>query len=219
MRILLGFSLVMMSGIALQIGCQKEGTGSVVERTPTRPRDERPMSSVPREQANRQKKAQTSEPVEGVEDSPLMAIIETTKGDMLVELYKEEAPKTVANFVKLVKSGYYDDLPWHRVVPGFVIQTGQGEPQPTIPDEVNKHQHRPGALAMAKLGSRSDPNRLSEPDSASTQFYITLCSAEKAAYLNAEYTVFGQVREGLDVAKQITQDDKVKTIRLRVDEE
>ena len=140
--------------------------------------------------------------------------IDTTKGKIVAELYQDAAPKTVANFLKLAKAGYYNGLPFHRVEPGFVIQTGLGPEKPTIPDEVNDHKHRPGALAMAKPGSRSDPARLSEPDSASTQFYITLCSREQAAHLNAEFTVFGQVREGMDVAKRITQQDKITKIRV-----
>jgi len=141
-------------------------------------------------------------------------VIETTKGKIVVDLYADAAPKTVANFLKLAKAGYYNGLPFHRVEPGFVIQTGLGPEKPTIPDEVNAHKHRPGALAMAKPGSRTDRTRLSEPDSASTQFYITLCPREQAAHLNAEFTVFGQVREGMDVAEHITQQDKITKIRV-----
>jgi len=146
-------------------------------------------------------------------DNPTVEI-DTTKGKIVAELYQDAAPKTVANFLALAKDGYYDDMVWHRVVPGFVIQTGLGPEKPTIPDEVNSHKHRPGALAMAKPGSMGDPSRLSAPDSASTQFYISLGDREKTKHLNEEFTVFGQVTEGMDVAEKITQQDKVKTIKV-----
>ncbi len=145
-------------------------------------------------------------------DGPRIAI-KTTKGDIIAKLYPDEAPKTVANFLSLVNEGYYDDMVWHRVEPGFVIQTGNGPSRPSIPDEVNSHKHRGGALAMAKLGSPS-PDRLSLAGSASTQFYITMCNARRAEYLNAEYTVFGQVTEGMDVARDITTEDKIETIEV-----
>lgn len=145
-------------------------------------------------------------------DEPRVTI-KTTKGDIVAELFPAEAPKTVANFLALAREGYYDDMVWHRVEPGFVIQIGQGPERPNVRDEVNRHKHRPGALAMAKLGSPS-PGRLSLADSATTQFYITLCSAEQAEYLNDEYTVFGQVIEGMDVVRKITTADKIETIEV-----
>jgi cyclophilin family peptidyl-prolyl cis-trans isomerase len=142
---------------------------------------------------------------------PPKVTIETTKGDIEVNLYPKEAPKTVERFLSLVKEGYYNDMPWHRVVPGFVIQTGQGPEKPPIPDEVNEHKHQPGALAMAKPGPRTgDPTRLGEPNSATTQFYICMCQAE---HLDTEFTVFGQVEKGMDVVTKITQEDKIRRIK------
>jgi peptidyl-prolyl cis-trans isomerase B (cyclophilin B) len=139
--------------------------------------------------------------------------IKTTQGDIVAQLYAEDAPKTVANFLALAEAGYYDDMVWHRVEPGFVIQIGDGPETANIPDEVNRHKHQPGALAMAKLGSPV-PGRLSMPDSASSQFYIAMGTAERTEYLNAEYTVFGQVTEGMDVVTSITTDDKVKSVEV-----
>jgi peptidyl-prolyl cis-trans isomerase B (cyclophilin B) len=159
----------------------------------------------PREAAGREEEGE-------MPDEPRIAI-KTTKGDIIAKLYPNEAPKTVANFLSLVEEGYYDDMVWHRVEPGFVIQTGNGPSRPNIPDEVNSHKHRGGALAMAKLGSPS-ADRLSLADSASTQFYITMCNARRAEHLNAEYTVFGQVIEGMDVAREITTRDKIETIEV-----
>jgi len=149
------------------------------------------------------------------EDMPdeMLIVIKTTKGDITARLYPDEAPKTVANLLSLAKEGYYDDMVWHRVEPGFVIQVGDGPETPNIPDEVNRHKHRKGALAMAKLGSMT-PGRLSEPGSASSQFYITMCSGKQAEYLNDEYTVFGQVTEGMDVVEKITTEDKIKSIEI-----
>ena len=149
---------------------------------------------------------------ESMPDETLI-VIKTTKGDITARLYPNEAPKTVANLLSLAKEGYYDDMVWHRVEPGFVIQVGEGQETPNIPDEVNRHKHRKGALAMAKLGSMT-PGRLSEPGSASSQFYITMCSGEQAEHLNDEYTVFGQVTEGMDVAEEITTEDRIKTIEI-----
>jgi cyclophilin family peptidyl-prolyl cis-trans isomerase len=146
-------------------------------------------------------------------DNPMVEI-DTTQGKMTAELYADVAPKTVANFLKLAKEGYYDGMVWHRVEPGFVIQTGQGPEKPTIPDEVNAHKHRRGALAMAKPGSQGDPSRMSAPDSASTQFYVTTGDREATKHLNQEYTVFGQVTEGIEVADKITTQDKIKTIKI-----
>ena len=146
-----------------------------------------------------------------------MVVIETTKGEIVAELYPESAPRTVRNFLTLADEGYYDDMPWHRVAEGFVIQTGDGPDRPTIPDEVNRHKHRPGSLAMAKPGS-DDPARMSAPNSASSQFYITIGSREETRHLNAEYTVFGRVQDGMEVARRITQQDKVKAIRILSEE-
>ncbi len=166
---------------------------------------------------------EAAEPPTDTEEEEKMAeeprvTIKTTKGDIVAKLYPDEAPKTVANFLSLAKEGYYDDMVWHRVEPGFVIQTGQGTPKPSIPDEVNRHKHRRGALAMAKLGSPV-PGRLSMADSASTQFYITMCSAERAEGLNSEYTVFGQVIEGMDVVREVTTEDKITAIEVMPDDD
>jgi cyclophilin family peptidyl-prolyl cis-trans isomerase len=160
--------------------------------------------------------AETKQPPKAVADKPTKeptkVVIETTKGDIEVKLYPQQAPKTVERFLTLAKEGYYNDMRWHRVVPGFVIQTGQGPDKPPIPDEVNQHKHQPGALAMAKPGPRNgDPARLSEPDSATTEFYICMCQAE---YLDNEFTVFGQVEKGMDVVKKITEEDRIKRVKV-----
>ena len=127
------------------------------------------------------------------------ATIDTDKGKVVVELFAKEAPKTVNNFVFLAKEGFYDDVLFHRVIPGFMIQTGdpegtgRGGPGYTFENE-NKDSQRtfkPGTLAMANRG----------PDTNGSQFFI---NDADSPWLKADtYTIFGQVSEGLDVVKQI----------------
>ena len=138
-----------------------------------------------------------------------LAIIETEKGNITIELFVADAPKTTANFIKLTDQGFYNGLTFHRREEGFVIQggdpegNGSGGPGYTIQDEVNRNTHTLGAVAMAK--SR-------EPDSAGSQFYITLAPAPA---LDAEYTVFGQVVEGMDVVQQIQIGDKMNQVTIK----
>ncbi|MDQ6967665.1 MAG: peptidylprolyl isomerase [Mariprofundaceae bacterium] len=127
--------------------------------------------------------------------------IETKNGDMIIELYPDSAPNTVANFKALAGKGYYDGLKFHRVIAGFMAQggdpdgTGMGGPGYKVKAEFNDRKHVHGTLAMA---------RSSDPDSAGSQFYI--CFAP-APHLDGQYTIFGQVTEGLDVLDQIKQGD------------
>ena len=148
-----------------------------------------------------------------------IAVIETTKGTIKIKLYPEEAPKSVGNFIKLAKKGYYNGQMWHRVEPGFVIQTGDpqsktlkpgderlgtGGPGYTIPDETNKIlKHNRGAVGMAKS---------SAPNSAGSQFYI--CITKPASQLDGGYTVFGQVISGQDVAEKIEVGDRMKKVTI-----
>jgi cyclophilin family peptidyl-prolyl cis-trans isomerase len=133
----------------------------------------------------------------------------TTKGKFSVVLFPKEAPKTVANFEKLVKSKFYDGLTFHRVIPGFVAQggdpdgTGGGGPGWTIPDELDSTlKHIDGSLAMAKT---------SAPNSAGSQFYFCLGAQP---HLDGSYTVFGQVVSGLDVVSKLTVGDKMIKVQL-----
>lgn len=123
--------------------------------------------------------------------------IETDEGDLVVELFDDVAPDTVANFKALVGEGYYDGLSFHRVIPGFVAQggcprgDGSGGPGYKVKAEFNDRRHERGTLAMA---------RASDPDSAGSQFYICL---ESQPSLDGQYTVFGQLVEGDDVLDRI----------------
>lgn len=139
-----------------------------------------------------------------------VATIETEKGKIELELYPEEAPKTVENFITLTKKGYYNGLVFHRVVPDFVIQTGDpkgdgtGGPGYTIPDEKNKSlKHTVGAVGMAKTA---------QPNSGGSQFYIVI--GKPAPFLDGGYTVFGKVLSGQDVAEKIKVGDKMLKVTV-----
>ncbi len=138
-------------------------------------------------------------------------------GEIKLEFFPDDAPKTVENFVTLARKGFYDGTTFHRVEPGFVVQGGDprsktlragdsrlgtGGPGYTIKAEVNKNKHDRGALAMA---------RSSDPDSAGSQFYITLGPAH---FLDGQYTVFGRVMSGMDVVDKIRVGDRIKTVKV-----
>jgi len=130
------------------------------------------------------------------------AVIRTDRGDMRVELFAKEAPETVNNFVFLARDGFYNDLTFHRVIPGFVVQagdpegTGRGGPGYTIPDEQSGLPFEAGTLGMAKRGD--------QPNSAGSQFFIAYVDEPQ---LNDEFTAFGKVVEGTDVLDALTPRD------------
>ena len=124
--------------------------------------------------------------------------IETTMGDIYADLYTKQVPKTVENFVTLAKKGFYDGIIFHRVIPGFMIQTGDptgtgmGGPGYSFADEFSpdlKHD-KPGAISMANSG----------PDTNGSQFFIT---EVPTPHLNNRHSVFGQVTQGMDIVKKI----------------
>ena len=149
-----------------------------------------------------------------------VVVLETDKGIIEMELYPDVAPKTVANFVKLVEMDFYDGLTFHRYVENFVIQggdpegSGSGGPGWTIPGEFQNPKlrakmprHRKGVVAMA---------RANKPDSAGSQFYICL-DAKPSRYfsLNGQYTTFGKVIAGIDVVDQLRQGNVMNTVRMK----
>jgi peptidyl-prolyl cis-trans isomerase B (cyclophilin B) len=138
--------------------------------------------------------------------------IVTDKGKIVGELNPADAPLTSANFIKLARSGFYNGLTFHRVVPNFVIQggdpqgTGSGGPGYTVPAEI-KGKHIKGAWATARLGDQVNPNK----ESSGSQFYITL---EATPFLDGGYTVFGTTLEGEDVVAKIAVGDKMNTVTI-----
>lgn len=133
-----------------------------------------------------------------------VAVMETSKGRMVIEFWSKDAPKTVANFKKLARSGFYNGTGFHRIIPGFMVQGGDpksknpkapdlgtGGPGWTIPDEFNDHKHVKGVLSMAHT---------SEPNSGGSQFFLMHGTA---AFLDRKYSAFGHVIEGMDVVDKI----------------
>ncbi|MFW5753965.1 MAG: peptidylprolyl isomerase, partial [Marinilabiliaceae bacterium] len=144
------------------------------------------------------------------------AIIHTAKGDMTVEFFPDDAPKTVENFLMLARSGFYDGLAFHRVIPEFVIQggcpysidmsdpkVGSGGPGYTIPCELEggNQYHDRGVLSMAHAGR----------DTGGSQFFICY-NRENTSHLDGQHTVFGKVVEGVDVIDEIEQGDRIQKI-------
>lgn len=135
--------------------------------------------------------------------------IETTKGKIVAELYASKVPNTVANFVNLVQRGYYDGITFHRVIPDFMIQTGDprgngtGGPGYNFADEIDatlKHSG-PGMLSMANAG----------PNTNGSQFFIT---HKDTAWLDGKHAVFGKVVSGQDVVDSIVQGDKMTKVTI-----
>jgi peptidyl-prolyl cis-trans isomerase B (cyclophilin B) len=127
------------------------------------------------------------------------ATLHTNHGAITVELFDEDAPKTVENFRKLAADGFYDAVIFHRVIPDFMIQggdptgTGSGGPGYTFEDEFNDHPVARGALAMANAG----------PNTNGSQFFIV--TADACPWLDGKHTVFGQVTDGMDAVDAISQ--------------
>ncbi len=127
------------------------------------------------------------------------ATLQTNHGAIELELHDEDAPKTVENFKKLARDGFYDGVIFHRVIPDFMIQggdptgTGSGGPGYEFEDEFNEHGVVRGALAMANAG----------PNTNGSQFFIV--TTPEASWLNGKHTVFGRVTSGMDVADKISE--------------
>jgi peptidyl-prolyl cis-trans isomerase B (cyclophilin B) len=134
--------------------------------------------------------------------------IETTEGNIDIELYSEDAPNTAANFKALADKGFYNGLSFHRVIPGFVAQggcprgDGTGGPGYRVKAEFNTRRHERGTVAMA---------RSSDPDSAGSQFYICY---DAHPHLDGQYTVFGKVIAGMDVVDKVRVGTKINKVSV-----
>ena len=121
----------------------------------------------------------------------------TNHGEIVLELFDDDAPETVGNFRRLAQDGFYDGLIFHRVIPDFMVQggcpegTGTGGPGYTFKDEINDHKIVRGALAMANAG----------PNTNGSQFFIV--TADACPWLDGKHTVFGEVADGMDVVQTI----------------
>jgi peptidyl-prolyl cis-trans isomerase B (cyclophilin B) len=139
------------------------------------------------------------------------ATLNTSKGPIAIELFDEDAPKTVENFRTLAGKGFYEGVIFHRIIPDFMIQggdptgTGSGGPGYTFEDEFNDRKVVRGALAMANAG----------PNTNGSQFFIV--TAEACPWLDGKHTVFGQVSDGMDVVDAISGVEKDARDRPRED--
>jgi peptidyl-prolyl cis-trans isomerase B (cyclophilin B) len=163
----------------------------------------------------------TKEEIKKMSDTK--AVIETKFGNIELRFFPDVAPNHVNNFIELAKKGFYDGTTFHRVIPGFMIQGGDGNskshdksthgygnPGFTLKAEFNDRSHKRGILSMA---------RSANPDSAGSQFFI--CVAD-SPFLDGQYTVFGEVVSGMDVADKIVSqprdraDNPVERIEMKV---
>jgi peptidyl-prolyl cis-trans isomerase B (cyclophilin B) len=139
------------------------------------------------------------------------ATLHTNHGAIELELFPDDAPKTVENFTKLARDGFYDGVIFHRVIPDFMIQggdptgTGSGGPGYAFEDEFNDHKVDRGALAMANAG----------PNTNGSQFFIV--TTESAPWLDGKHTVFGRVTNGMEVADRISEVPRDTHDRPRAD--
>ena len=151
-----------------------------------------------------------------MKDGEDVVVMETSAGKIVLRLFPGKAPKTVENFEKLVKKGFYDGIKFHRTIPGFMIQGGDpntkdpkaprerhgtGGPGYTIRDEINERPYLRGTVGMA----------LDWRDTGGSQFFISL---SPQPHLDAKYTVFGRVIDGMDVVDKIQQWDVIRRIRV-----
>ena len=138
-----------------------------------------------------------------------MLIMSTSLGDIKIALYEKEAPETVKNFLAYVNDKFFDGTIFHRVIPDFMIQTGDpkgdgtGGPGYQFEDEVknNPHRHQIGSLSMANAG----------PNTNGSQFFITHIATD---WLNGKHTVFGQVRSGQEIVNAIRQGDELTSVTI-----
>ncbi len=205
--VLLAVSLAAVASVALAAG---EGTAAPVtnDKAPVETKNVEAMAAT--EEAKPVtatltyiKNGKQTKEVPYLPEGRKIATLETSKGVVTIELWEDKAPNTVVNFVSLANSGRYDGVEFHRVIDGFMAQTGDvenkkgtGGPGYTIPAEFNADlDHVRGVLSMA---------RASDPDSGGSQFFIMFASA---SHLNGKYAAFGKVIEGMDVIDSLEKGD------------
>lgn len=138
-------------------------------------------------------------------------IIKTEKGDLELDLFADDVPYMVNNFVFLAREGFYDNTTFHRVIPGFMAQggdptgTGRGGPGYTFADEITQHTHGTGALSMANAG----------PHTNGSQFFITYAPQP---HLDGRHSVFGQLTSGMDVLETLVNGDKIISVTIEESE-
>lgn len=209
-RTLLISMVILFSLSLIFVACKdrKQARQSETQIQTSQPAQKPPVKQTPTTIGNA-KTATPAAETPKIDPEKVVAVIEMKKGGKIVfEFYPKDAPMTVDNFIKLANKGFYDGLKFHRVIPGFMAQGGDplgdgtGGPGYTIKDEFNSRKHIAGTVAMA---------RTMAPNSAGSQFYICF---EPQPHLDGQYTVFGQVIEGMDVVNQIQQGDVMKKVYI-----
>jgi peptidyl-prolyl cis-trans isomerase B (cyclophilin B) len=206
-------SMVLMTG-----GCSDSGGGDEASEESTQP-----AATAPQERAQPDSLGPDGQPVKSLSEFPndqdgaeVEAVIKTDKGEIVLRFFPDVAPVTVAGFLNLARSGFYDGTTFHRVEPGFVIQggdpkskdanaadVGTGGPGYYLPAEFNSRPHETGTLSMARSQS---------PNSGGSQFFI--CLAPQPG-LDGEYTVFGETVSGMEVVNAITPGDVMREVVIR----
>ena len=190
---MLASAVVLVAG-AMMAGCK--------EAKPTASRKEEPRKQEPRKEEPRKEEKAMAEPLPQV-------TIQTSKGNIVLELTEDETPNTVANFISLAEKGFYDGVAFHRVIPDFMVQggcplgTGTGGPGYVIADEFSPRlRHTRGVISMANAGSNT----------GGSQFFITHVPCP---HLDGKHAVFGKVTSGMEVVDKIQKGDKI--IKVAVD--
>ena len=190
---MLASAVVLVAG-AMMAGCK--------EAKPTASRKEEPRKEEPRKEEPRKEEKAMAEPLPQV-------TIQTSKGNIVLELTEDETPNTVANFISLAEKGFYDGVAFHRVIPDFMVQggcplgTGTGGPGYVIADEFSPRlRHTRGVISMANAG----------PNTGGSQFFITHVPCP---HLDGKHAVFGKVTSGMEVVDKIQKGDKI--IKVAVD--
>jgi peptidyl-prolyl cis-trans isomerase B (cyclophilin B) len=183
-------SILLLISLFFIFGCGKK------EEVKTEKMEEEPAEVAPPETLS---KEVSQEPI--VREKNPIVIMETNHGTIEIELYWKESPKLAENFLRLVNSGFYNGLTFHRIVPGFVIQggdplgNGTGGPGYNLPDEPTVKKHERGAIAMAR----------GPEGNSGSQFYICLSTERTARLDQMGFTVFAHVIKGMDVVDKIAQ--------------
>ena len=194
----------------LVFGCDRPGT-TTSDQEQTDTTDEENGTEENQSDGIEAEEEEAEVPAEYTPGNGPRVVMETSQGNLLIELFPDVAPITVEKITKLINDGFYDGLTFHRYVPGFVIQGGDpkgdgtGGPGFTIKAEFNERPHIKGTLSMA---------RSADPNSAGSQFYFVL-GREQAQHLDGQYTVFGHVIEGLDNVDKLRQGDVMNKVYMQ----
>ncbi len=209
-RLLFGVMFIFLTSLLLQCGESKQNKERETTQMSRTASSGRPLANIAPKDRNNYYQSPPEMTID--ETKRYIATIQTSKGDIVVELDAIAAPGHVNNFVFLARQGFFDGLTFHRVEPNFVIQggdpsgTGTGGPGYRIPAEIGLPHHQ-GVIAMARQADAVNPERLS----SGSQFYITL---KATPFLDGQYSVFGRVSKGFDVVQKIQRGDVIERVDI-----